>query len=128
MITARFIHTVVNGKEELFSTANFDGILNDNNLLPLLSASMSGKQIFYDDRAITLTRVTPNQEPGGRSFTTTDGIICKFGDEELLRYLKPEEIVMLLRRINNRLNLTSRMQSAQRNGEALRNPLPEVKI
>jgi hypothetical protein len=128
MITARFIHTVVNGKEELFSTTNFDGILNDKNLLPLLSSNMQGEQSYYDDKAISYTTVTPNQEPHGRSYTTTDSVICKFSDTELISYLKPEEIMMLLRRINNKLNLTSRMAFAQNTGDALKNPLMEVKL
>ena len=128
MIAARFIHTVVNGKEELFTTANFDGILNANNLLPLLSTSMSGEQIFYDDRAITHTRIVPDQEPHGRMYMTTDSVICKFSAEELVSYLKPKEIMTLLRRINTKLNLISRMQSAQQNNGGVSNPLPEVII
>ena len=127
MITARFIHTVVEGKDTLLTTANFDETISEENIETIISSSIPGDQIFYKNNLITYTNIYPDSEPNGRSYVTTDGIICRFTDEELVSHLKPEEKLMLLKRIQNKLDLISRMNLAQTQTKLV-TPLPEVKI
>ncbi len=128
MITGRFIRTVINGREVFLNTEPFDDLLSKANLDSLLALGGVGKQVFTDDLAITYTVTTPNCETGGRMFMTTDAVISKFDPAELISFLKPEELSMLLERVSSKLNLVARMQKAQNNGDALCNPLPEVQL
>jgi hypothetical protein len=127
MQTARFIHTVLEGKDTLLTTNNFDVVLNTKNFTTLMSTDRGGEQTFYDDNAITYIVIFPESEPNGRSYITTDGIICKFTDSELISYLKPEEKLMLLRRVSNKLDLINKIRQS-RQPTTLTKPLPEPQI
>jgi len=130
MQTGRIIHTTINGRDQILESANVHQLLNDKNYEAVANLFQSEMNKLPEDHALTYTFVTPDfEESTGRSFYKVDTVICRFTPEELISYLKREEVERLLNRVEQKNTLFNRMgQSLQKNGEELTNPLSEPEV
>ncbi len=128
MQTGRFINKLADNVLAYYYTPNYEQLLTKQNLEFVWNQTQSGTNIFPEDLAITYTTITPEFD-GSRLILANDTVILKFADSELTKFLVDSEKKILLDRANATLNLPSRVQAFQKNnGQALSNPLPEVKL
>jgi len=124
MLTGRFRQKLVNNSIEYYQTTGAENLLSTNNLNQLMSHYKDGKGEYWDtfkkDLALAYTKVVPSNDDAGRQMFDTDTIIIKFTKKD---YSKLLDIAI------KHYNLFGRMVVyMQKNGDALGNPLPEVKI